>query len=62
MPKALCYMGMVISVLMVLLFTLDLVGGPVAPFQGASPMMDIVFMVSGAILGYLSWATLQEQV
>ena len=62
MPKALCYTGMVISVLMVLLFALDLIPWSFAPFQGANTTMDIVFLVAGAILGYLSWATLQEQV
>ncbi|PHR96162.1 MAG: hypothetical protein COA78_29055 [Blastopirellula sp.] len=61
MPKALTISGMVIAVLILLLFTLDLALG--VPFGRASMMMmimDIVFMVCGAILGYLSWNTYRE--
>lgn len=59
MPKALCILGMVIAVLLLLLFGLDLAMG--IPFSGASGMMDIGFLIAAAILGYLSWATFREQ-
>jgi hypothetical protein len=58
MPKALTISGMVIAVLILLLFTLDLAAK--MPFQRANLMMDIVFLVSGAILGYLSWTSFRE--
>jgi hypothetical protein len=53
---------MVIAVLIVLLFALDLIPWGFAPFQGANWVMDVVFVICGGILGYLSWATLQEQI
>ncbi len=57
---------MVVAILILILFLLDLVLGytaeSLAPFKGASPMMDIVFSVGAALLGYLSWSTFKEQV
>lgn len=66
MPKALCLIGLVISILVFLLFTLDLVLGLAsmpgsAPFQAASPAMDFVFMLASGGLIYLSWMTFREQ-
>jgi len=43
-----------------LVFGLDLAVG--IPFKGANSMMSISFIVFSAILGYLSWSTLREQV
>ena len=60
MSKALCYIGIGIAGLLLLVFGLDLAIG--IPFQGANTIMDIGFLVSAAILGYLSWTTLREQV
>ncbi len=60
MPKALCIFGAVVAVLLLLVFGLDL--ALKVPFGRASTMLDIGFVVSGGILGYLSWATLREQV
>jgi hypothetical protein len=60
MPKALCILGMVVAALVVLVFLLDLALG--VPFYGVSKLLDIVFVICGAILGYLSWATMKEQV
>ena len=66
MPKALCIGGMIVSVLLLLVFGLDLVTSMMLdsgfPFGGASKMMDLFFVVCSAILGYLSWSTLREQV
>jgi hypothetical protein len=67
MAKALCITGMVISVLLMILFLADLVGGKMfpalAPFGGASykSLMGVWFLLCAAALGYLSWATLREQ-
>lgn len=65
MPRALCISGMVISVLLLLVFGLDLVTTMMLksgfPFGGASWLMDAGFIVCSAILGYLSWTTLREQ-
>lgn len=66
MPKALCLIGLVISILVFLLFTLDLVLGlsgmaGSAPFQAASPAMDVLFILGSGGLSYLSWVTFREQ-
>lgn len=63
MPKALCISGMVVAVLLLLLFGLDLMAG--FPFGGAEQtgyFMHVGFIVSSAILGYLSWSAWREQV
>ena len=60
MPKALCYVGLVVSVLLLLVFGLDLAIS--YPFGGVSLTMDVGFVLGGAALAYLSWATLREQV
>jgi len=60
MPKALCIVGTVVSVLLILVFGLDL--GTTFPFGRASGLMDIAFVVCAIVLGYLSWTTLREQV
>ena len=59
MPKALSIGGMVIAVLIFLLFALDL--ALAFPFQRAHWIMDVVFVLCAAGLGYLSWATFKEQ-
>ena len=59
MPKALSISGMVIAVLIFLLFVLDL--ALAFPFQRSSWIMDIVFVLCAAGLGYLSWTTFKEQ-
>ncbi|MFT5526192.1 MAG: hypothetical protein ACI9G1_005661 [Pirellulaceae bacterium] len=62
MPKALCMTGMVISVLVFVLFTVDLVAPAwIAPFKNANMILDIVFMLCAGAMGYLSWATMREQ-
>jgi hypothetical protein len=62
MPKALCMAGMVISILILILFVLDFALPPhIAPFKGASGVMDVGFIFCASGLGYLSWATFREQ-
>jgi hypothetical protein len=58
MPKALCLTGMVIAILLFALFLVDLVVR--IPFGQASPLLDILFAISAAGLGYLSWSALRE--
>lgn len=59
MPKALCIFGMVIAGLLILIFGLDLVTE--VPFNRASPLMDIGFVVVSGLLGFISWTTFREQ-
>jgi hypothetical protein len=65
--KALCISGMVIAGLVVIFFLLDFLLGIVglvglAPFQFASPLMDITFILLAAGLGFLSWTAWKEIV
>ncbi len=63
MPKVLCMAGMVIAILVFIVFLLDLViPGDLAPFDNASYLIDIVFLICSAAVGYLSWSTYREQV
>lgn len=59
MSKALTIVGMVVAVLLLLIFALDLAVG--TPFGGASLLMDIIFILCAAILGFLSYTTFREQ-
>ena len=62
MPKALCWTGMVIALLVLALFLFDLVvPATMAPFKKSSAMLDLLFVLFAAGLAYLSWSTLQEQ-
>lgn len=59
MPKALCLAGMVIAIVVFLLFLLDLIVK--VPFQRASLVMDLVFVLCAGVLGFISWTTFREQ-
>jgi hypothetical protein len=59
MPKALCLVGSIVAVLLLLVFGFDLVLG--FPFRRASLTMDIGLVLCSFALGYMSWATLREQ-
>jgi hypothetical protein len=59
MPKALCVVGAIIAILLLLMFGLDFVAG--IPFSRVSSTMDIVFLLCALLLGYLSWTTLMDQ-
>ncbi len=58
MAKAMSIAGMVVAGLLVLVFGLDL--ALEIPFSGAQKLMDIGFVVSGLILGYMSWDAFSE--
>ena len=59
MPKALCIVGMVVAVLLLLVFGSDLAAG--FPFNNASRWMDIGLIACSMILGYISYMTLRQQ-
>lgn len=62
MPKALCWTGMVIAILVLALFLFDLVApAGLAPFKKSSVTLDVMFVLCAGALAYLSWATLKEQ-
>ena len=66
MPKALCLLSLVASILVIVLFIADMAMGflgkeQIAPMRYASPMMDITFIILGGIMCYLSWSTYREQ-
>lgn len=66
MPKALCLISLVASILIVVAFLADAALGMmgnngIAPFGAANLMMDIVFIIVGAIMIYLSFSTYREQ-
>ncbi len=64
MPRILCFIGLVMAGLVFLLFFVDLimtVAGMGSLFRFPSLLMDIVFVVCSAALGYISWTTLKEQ-
>ncbi len=66
MPKALCLISLVASILVVVLFFADLVMGLIgmqdlAPLRSASTLMDAVFILAGAVLIFMSWTTYRQQ-
>jgi len=66
MPKALCLISLVASILIVVLFLADAGLGmmgmvDMAPLRSANLTMDIVFVVMAGIMIYLSWSTYREQ-
>ncbi len=66
MPKALCLISLVASILIAVLFLIDAAMGMLgmaenAPLRGANLMMDIAFILLGAAMIYMSWTTYREQ-
>jgi uncharacterized membrane protein YuzA (DUF378 family) len=66
MPKALCLISLVASALVVLAFLADAVFGfmgntALAPFGAANMVMDIVFVIVGGIMVFMSFKTFREQ-
>lgn len=59
MAKGLCFSGLAVAILIVLLFATDLAIGQ--PFKRASIMMDVSLLGCAAVLGLISWMTLREQ-
>jgi len=66
MPKALCLISLVASILIVVLFLTDAAMGllgmsDIAPLRSANLMMDIAFIILGSAMIYMSWSTYREQ-
>ena len=66
MPKALCLISLVASILIAVLFLADAAMGmlgmaEVAPLRAANLTMDIAFVLMGIAMIYLSWSTYREQ-
>lgn len=66
MPKAICLISLVASILVVVLFLADMAMGflgmeDMAPLRSADKLMDFVFVVAGAALISMSWMTYREQ-
>ncbi len=65
MPKALSLISLVLAVVIVVLFLTDAAMGMLgmeqsAPLRAANLLMDLTFVVAGAILILMSWATWRE--
>ncbi len=60
MSKALSILAMTIAAILLVIFGLDLATG--FPFRGESLLMDIGFVTASAVLGYLSWNSLRDQM
>jgi hypothetical protein len=58
MAKAMSIAGMVVGAMIALAFIGDLALG--VPFGARQPMMAVGFMISGALLCYLSWNALRD--
>lgn len=65
MPKALCLIGLVFSILVALIFLADIVlglaGSDSAPLRLTSLVMDILFVLAACGVAYVSWTTYREQ-
>lgn len=58
MPKVLCWIGIVISLLVAVTFVLDL--AIAVPFKRFSLMLDIVFLLVAGCTTVLGWTTLRS--
>lgn len=58
MAKAMSITGMVVAGLLAVVFAADLILG--IPFSGYQKMVDAGFLVSAAILAYLSWNAFRD--
>lgn len=65
MPKALCLISLVASILVLVLFLADAIMGMAgmasAPLGSASLLMDLCFAAFAGIMAYLSFRTYREQ-
>lgn len=59
MSKVLCLFSMALSLIIALIFILDLSAG--IPFHRGSITLDVVFLVASLIIAVLSWFTFREQ-
>ena len=59
MPRLMTIAGLVVSLLLTLVFAIDLAIR--VPFDRTNALMDIGFLICALILGFLSWSTLRER-
>ncbi|MDA7951388.1 MAG: hypothetical protein MPJ24_07865 [Pirellulaceae bacterium] len=59
MPKIFCILGLAVAGLIGTISILDFIPG-IAPFGGASLLMDITGILGSGALAYLSWSTLRS--
>lgn len=59
MSKILCLFSLGLSVLLAILFILDMSIG--IPFKKGSIVFDVVFLIAAVVIGVLSWFTYREQ-
>ena len=60
MPKVMTIMGMVVSVILLLVFGLDLAIAQPFGREKASIIMDVGFVICSLLLFYISWSTKRE--
>ncbi len=64
MDRWLCWIGMGVSGLFLLLFLLDLVFSmasiPFQPFSGIDPILDVLGMICSAVLFWLAYSAFRE--
>lgn len=58
MPKALCYAGLAVAAVTLIIFLCDLLVQ--IPFGRENAMMDVVFVLTSATLGYLALSSARE--
>jgi len=59
MSKILCLFSLGLSVILAIMFILDLSIG--MPFKKGSIVFDVIFLVAALTIGVLSWFTYREQ-
>jgi multisubunit Na+/H+ antiporter MnhB subunit len=60
MSKALCVVGAVVAILLLLMFGLDL--AVKFPFDRINWLMDVGFIFCSLALGYMSWSSFMDQL
>ena len=59
MSKALCWVGLILSLIVFLIFLLDV--SAAIPFGRRNIFVDVIFMVIALLMMWMSWTTYREQ-
>ena len=59
MSKILCLFSLALSLILAVVFILDLSMG--IPFKQGSIMLDVIFLVAALVIAVQSWLTFREQ-
>jgi len=62
MEKRLCLAALVVAGLLLLVFLIDLILNLPLGLRSISPAVDIVLMLCSALLAYLAWDALRDQL